>query len=482
MTDQTKRVSEFSIAPSLQDTDRLLVLTDPQSVPEVKTVTFGTVINSFASVGEYVSNSQLQANLRNYQTTAGLAGAVAVLDCNNATYFGGVSAVDFVTSSQLSANVAMLISKLQFEGNLANYPTKTEFTDNLVRYQTSAGLAANVAKLSANNAAYLNGLSAFDYVTVTGLNNNLANYPTSTQLTANLARYQTTAGLSSNVGRLTSNSANFIGTLSSVNVVSNAQLQGNLNSYQTLTGLSSNVARLSANNATYFDGNPVVNFPNTTQLTANLARYQTTAGLSSNVLTLTSNNSLHLGGYSAASYLKEADLDYYLRVEDLESSVRLLTSNASFYSNVATYVSGNGSVNAYSGNFTANVSANNFLMDAGFGSKAPMYGVRAWGTFDGRVGTVGWWWWWWFYAITELEEGVYRLTFNTPMPDTNYAVLGNADLDRVNVWFWFLYPGPANVDVVERTTTYVTVRVVGGWWYNALIKYASPKISVAVIR
>ena len=482
MTDQTKKVSEFSIATSVAGSDRFLLLTNPDSSPIIKTVNVATVVANVGAVGSYVNTAQLSSNLLNYVSKTGLASSVATLNCYSASFLGDINADDIASKNYVDSAVQLRVLKTELASNLTNYPTKTNLTDNLARYQTLSGLSSNVARLTANNAAYLNGLSAFDYVTVTGLGNNLANYPTKIDLTANLANYQTRAGLSANVATLTSNSTNFVGTVSAANVVSNAQLQGNLTNYQTTAGLSANVATLTANEAIYFDGHPLSHFPNTTTLAANLANYQTRAGLSANVLTMTANNSLYLGGVLASQYLTAADLDDYQRIEDLPADVLLLTSNASLYSNVATYVSGNGSVNAYSGNFTANVSANNILLDSGFGSKAPIYGVRAWGTFDGRTGVVAWWWWWWFYAITELDEGVYKLTFNTPMPDTNYAVIGNADLDRVNVWFWYIYPGPATIDVVERTTTYVTIRVIGGWWYNYLLHYSSPKVSVAVIR
>ena len=72
--------------------------------------------------------------------------------------------------------------------------------------------------------------------------------------------YQTEAGLSANVVHLTSNSANYIGTLIAANVVSNSQLTANLANYQTTAGLSANVATLTANNAGYLGGVAAVNY------------------------------------------------------------------------------------------------------------------------------------------------------------------------------------------------------------------------------
>jgi hypothetical protein len=158
--------------------------------------------------------------------------------------------------------------------------------------------------------------------------------------------------------------------------------------------------------------------------------------------------------------------------------------NTSVYVNVDS--SNNGwvntiSVNARSGTFIDSY-ANQMYLNAGFGSQAPIYGVRAWGTFDGRVGYVAWWWWWWWWPIVvERGRGDYEVIFNTPMPDTNYAVIASADIDRVR-WPWWFYPWPGFVDVYERSTTSVKIRVVGNWWLSALFHYDSPRVSVAVIR
>lgn len=78
-----------------------------------------------------VSNAQLQANLGNYQTTAGLASNVLTLTSNSSNYIGSLPAANVVSNAQLIANLA--------------------------NYQTSAGLASNVALLTANNANNLLG-------------------------------------------------------------------------------------------------------------------------------------------------------------------------------------------------------------------------------------------------------------------------------------------------------------------------------------
>lgn len=485
MTDQSKRVSEFSIATNITGDDRFLILDDPSGSPSIKTVNVAIVVANIGSVGSYVNTQQLSANLSQYQTKTGLEAAIAPFTVNNAIHFNGVSSVDFVTASQLSANVATRLSITDFNSNIANYPTKTQLTDNLARYQTSAGLAANVVKLSANNAAYLNGLSAFEYVNNVTLSTTLANYVTIDRLNSNLALYQTRAGLASNVVTLTSNSTNFVGTIPAANVVSDSTLTTRLGPYFVTAGLSDNVARLSANNSAHLGGLAAVYYVNTAQLSANLSNYVTISSLQNRVLGLTANNSLYLGGIPASGYVTTASLNLtpYLRIEDLANNVLGLQANASYFVVNHPDTSIKGYVNTASATISGNVSVGNeLLLNGGFGSPAPTYGVRAWATFNGRPGNIYWWWWWWFLAVTENDEGDYTLTFRTPMPDTNYAVLGNADVDRVNIWFWNLYPGPANIDVYDRTTTSVSFRIVGGWWFGYLLRYSPAKVSVAVIR
>ena len=51
--------------------------------------------------------------------------------------------------------------------------------------------------------------------------------------------------------------------------------------------------------------------------------------------------------------------------------------------------------------------------------------VKAWGTFDGTA-TVGKLSTFNFSSITDLGVGYYTLSFENNMPDTNYAIAGNA--------------------------------------------------------
>lgn len=62
-----------------------------------------------------------------------------------------------------------------------------------------------------------------------------------------------------------------------------------------------------------------------------------------------------------------------------------------------------------------------FSMNSGYGSVAPVYGIRAWGTFAGATGTIS--------AsgnvtsVVRNTTGDYTVTMTNAMPDANYAVM-----------------------------------------------------------
>ena len=269
----------------------------------------------------YVSSTQLTANLASYQTLAGLSANVINVTANNTNFVGSVSAANVVSNAQLAAN-------------LSGYVTSSALSSNLGNYASLAGLSSNVATLTANNSVNLGGVAASGYVntsgnyTITGnhtytanvtINDNLVLAPGSA-LYANGSLGSAGQALISNgsavawaaffnannqytfnntvtIGTLSSNgsvgtsgqiltsngtttywsssanSASYIGSLPAANVVSNAQLQANLagyvtstslvsnlSFYQTSSGLPSNVALLAANSATYLSSN--INFGN----------------------------------------------------------------------------------------------------------------------------------------------------------------------------------------------------------------------------
>lgn len=144
MTDNSKKVSELPTANVIASTDRVVYLKDPSGVPSVRTITVNNFISNVASyivtlaaanaqpaaaaayanavqytnavlsgnLAPYVSNTQLQANLTNYQTVAGMATTVINLTANNVAYVGNT----------LAAEVA---SHTELQNNLANYATLT---------------------------------------------------------------------------------------------------------------------------------------------------------------------------------------------------------------------------------------------------------------------------------------------------------------------------------------------------------------------
>ena len=70
---------------------------------------------------------------------------------------------------------------------------------------------------------------------------------------------------------------------------------------------------------------------------------------------------------------------------------------------------------------TADIAATTLTVNAGFGSNATAYGVRAWVNFDGTGtvairdgGNVS--------SITDNGTGNYTINFTNNMPDVNYAV------------------------------------------------------------
>ena len=78
-------------------------------------------------------------------------------------------------------------------------------------------------------------------------------------------------------------------------------------------------------------------------------------------------------------------------------------------------------LNGTTGITTADIAATTLTVNAGFGSNATAYGVRAWVNFDGTGtvairdgGNVS--------SITDNGTGNYTINFTNNMPDVNYAV------------------------------------------------------------
>ena len=264
------------------------------------TVNIGTYPNDGTGDPIRTAFANINVNFANiystFQTSAGMSSNVATLTSNNVSFVGSVSAANVVSNAQLFAN-------------LANYVTTTALST--ANYQTAGGLAANVAKLTANNADNLGGVAAASYA----LSSTLSNYQTTAGLSANVATlaantannayylngviaasYQLNSTLSANVSTLTSNNTSFVGSVTAANVVSNAQLSANLSNYQTTAGLSANVSTLTSNNTSFVGSVTAANVVSNAQLSANLSNYLTISGVSSNVARITANNTTYAFG------------------------------------------------------------------------------------------------------------------------------------------------------------------------------------------
>jgi hypothetical protein len=230
-----------------------------------------------------------------------------------------------------TVSAANVVSNAQLQGNLANYVSSTQLSGNLANYQTTAGLSANVATLTSNAANYIGTLPAANVVSNAQLQSNLANYVTGSSLTSNLANYQTTAGLSANVATLTANAATYHGNSSGTlaNIVS---------------WISGNAATAYTNATSYADTKAAAAYSNAVANAA--ALYQTTAGLSANVATLTANAATYLGNSSGtianiASWVSGNAATAYSNA--VANAAALYQTTAGLSANVATLSSNNAS-------------------------------------------------------------------------------------------------------------------------------------------
>lgn len=88
-------------------------------------------------------------------------------------------------------------------------------------------------------------------------------------------------------------------------------------------------------------------------------------------------------------------------------------------------------LNGTTGITTADIAATTLTVDAGFGSNATAYGVRAWVNFNGtgtvairESGNVS--------SITDNGVGDYTVNFTSAMPDANYSVVTSGQFDQTN--------------------------------------------------
>ena len=138
---------------------------------DVLRTAFIKIQNNFSDVyTNYVSNTQLIANLALYQTLSGLQANITPMSVNAASYIGILPAANVVSNAQLSSNLA--------------------------NYQTLAGMSSNVVTYTANNTLFVGSVPA-------------ANVVSNAQLVANLSNYTTTTLLPNIIVQNTSNNTNY---------------------------------------------------------------------------------------------------------------------------------------------------------------------------------------------------------------------------------------------------------------------------------
>lgn len=281
-----------------------------------------STINAVGSSVELTAGSLVNGALiaTNNDVATAYSNAIAYAASNSTVYS------TFQTMSGLSANVAKLAA------NAATY----------LNGKSESALNVNNA-LTSNNASYLDGVAANGYLTTTGVNTSNGNFTyyssaSNTAFSIVLTPYapvgnQTFTFYSSGsiggpqatmswpdgtlqrtawTGVATGLFANASGTYVNASYIetltaNNSSYLGGIaaSGYQKSAELSSNVATLTANAATYLNGKTESNLNVNSALVANAATYingKTESNLNTNN-SLTSNNASYLGGAPAASYL-----------------------------------------------------------------------------------------------------------------------------------------------------------------------------------
>lgn len=123
------------------------------------------------------------------------------------------------------------------------------------------------------------------------------------------------------------------------------------------------------------------------------------------------------------------------------------------------------------------ISMTDLNLDAGYGSTAPVYGVRAWVNFNGTgtvairaSGNVS--------SITDNGTGDYTVNFTSAMPDTNYAISGSSGTSSSGSSYRILATGSGLNGDYSVTTSSVRVQAV---YIDANI-YDAELISVVISR
>jgi hypothetical protein len=152
MANDSKRVSELSIATSLANTDRVVVLTDPSGSANVKTITLGNLGSSLAANGFPIANS---TQLGVFKVGDGLSIAAngvltAPLPVANTSAYGVVK-----IGNNLSVNATGFLSATSQAVNTGNI----YFTDNLISANNKDILISaensHIVSIASNNAVQI---------------------------------------------------------------------------------------------------------------------------------------------------------------------------------------------------------------------------------------------------------------------------------------------------------------------------------------
>lgn len=180
---------------------------------------FIKVQNNFSDLyTNYVSNTNLVANLALYQTLSGLQANIAPMSVNTASYIGSLPAANVVSNAQLIANLSNYVASntlagltLQNTANNTNYVgaipasnvvSTTTLASNLAAYLTLTGVAANVLQVTANNSNYFNSQNAAYYTNASNHQTGTlpwAQAPTGTVNTSAAFTFANTITFSSNI-------------------------------------------------------------------------------------------------------------------------------------------------------------------------------------------------------------------------------------------------------------------------------------------
>jgi hypothetical protein len=256
---------------------------------------------------------------------------IATLTANNAAYLGGTAAASYVTTTNLSDNLANYSTTTATTSNAATaYSNAASYADtkagtaysNAASYaDTKAGAAySNAISYSGNSAqAYANAVSYVDgkyYInatgnyTISGIYNHTANLVVNSAIiaggTPGTAGQVLTSNASGNVYWATVGTGG-IGSVTSVAsgnglsggpITSTGELYVLANSgiISNSTGVfvnTSYIATLAANSAAYLGAVAAADYVTATNLSNNLANYSTTTATTSNAATAYSNASLY---------------------------------------------------------------------------------------------------------------------------------------------------------------------------------------------